>query len=618
MEYCVQKKTSLLCCADGGKSAILKNIFCCKGIGLIMKKQLIMQTLILIALMFLATACSDSSGPQPLPDVTAKAGFTEIEALPYRLAQIPYTSSRARIFYSFHPAREDSGSKPLFVLVNGGPGAATTDGLLSLNTAPMSSDLLRYESDPVFPNPYSWSEMGNLLYIDAPLTGYAYNFLPEGVSTPEDEFSLKNCNPFVDAGQVLRVVLRFLEDHPVIRKNPVILVGESYGGTRTTVMLNMMLFYGNYSPESQKDNVYQDETLVQEIQAHLDAVFPEKRGQTHRPEEVARQFGWHIMIEPQLTGKYQSQLTGIAYEEPGSVIYRIAEETETTYTPCPGGDPKCDPMENALNFVTETALRDMYKYDEEVTWSWVINAWSDAWLNFVSTATAMLEADMTQVTPFYAVNRVGVYKYGPKKEEIDTVQNWSGYANLSPGLKASISAFIQNREEILLKAGSAVSEAMQQGMDYVLLEEVFGELGSWDQYYTPLMNFDVYDAFYGDDALKYDVHPESPRYGRLFLENLPVVQVMITEAPLDLSVFASVLPYSFEGYQDIVTKVEVESSCLECDKSFTIWYRTDSLTGTATPEKRTVYFPYYAEAGHMVALSMPEKIRQDVALWMKN
>ena len=583
-----------------------------------MKKQLIMQTFILIALIFLATACSDSSGPQPQPTVTAEAGFTEIEELSYQLAQIPYISSRARIFYSYHPARENSGSKPLFVLVNGGPGAATTDGLLSLNTAPMSSDPLRYESDPVFPNPYSWSEMGNLLYIDAPLTGYAYNFLPEGISTPEDEFSLKNCNPFVDAGQILRVVLRFLENHPVIRKNPVILVGESYGGTRTTVMLNMMLFYGNYSPESQEDNIYQDETLVQEIQAHLDAVFPEKRGQTHRPEEVAHQFGRHIMIEPQLTGKYQSQLTGIAYEEPGSVIYRIAEETETTYTPCPEGDPKCDPMENALDFVIKTAKRDMYKYDEEVTWSWVINAWTDAWLCFVSTATDMLQTDITKITPFYAANRTGAYKYGHRREAIDSFQNWSGYANLSPGLKASISAFVMNREEILLKAESAVSDALQQGMDYVLLEEVFGELGAWDEYYTPLMNFDVYDGFYGNDALEYDVYPESPRYGRLFLENLPLVEVMITEAPLDLSVYASVLPYSFEEYPDIVATVEVETSCPECDKSFTIWYQPDSLTGTVTPEMRTVYFPYYAEAGHAVAVSMPEKIRQDVALWMKN
>jgi hypothetical protein len=578
-----------------------------------------MQFVILIILMFLATACSDSSGPKPSPAGTAEAGFTEIEALSYQLAQISYTSSRARVFYSFHPAQKDAQSKPLFVFVNGGPGAATTDGLLSLNTAPMTSDLLQYlkgEDAPVFQNPYSWSKMGNLLYVDAPLTGYAYNFLPKGVSTPEAEFTLKNCNPFIDAAQVLRVVLRFLENHPAIRNNPVILVGESYGGTRTTVMLNMMLFYENYSPESQGDRIYRDETLVQEIQAHLDAVFPETTGQVHDPEEVARQFGRHIMIEPQLTGKYQTQLTGIAFEEPGSVIYRIAEETETTYTPC--SEPGCDPVENALDFVLGTAKRDPYKYDEDVTWSWVINAWSDAWLNFVSTATAMLETDITQITPFYAANRTGAYKYGPRKEEIDAFQDWSSYENLSPSLKASISAFVQNREEILLKAERAVSEAMAQGTEYVYLKEVFGELGSWDEYYTFLMNFDVYDGFYGDDAVKYDVDPESPRYGRLFLENLPLVRVMITEAPWDLSVYASVLPYSFEEYADIVAGVEVETPCPECDKSFTIRYRTDSLTGTATPDTRTVYWPYYREAGHAVALSMPEKIRQDVALWMGN
>ena len=137
--------------------------------------------------------------------------------------------------------------------------------------------------------------------------------------------------------------------------------------------------------------------------------------------------------------------------------------------------------------------------------------------------------------------------------------------------------------------------------DYVFLEEVFGELGTWDLYYTFLMNFDVYAGFYSSDAVNYDVDPESPRYGRLFLENLPLVQVMVTEAPWDLSVYASVLPYSLEKYSDIVADVEVEMPCPECDKSFTIWYKPDSLSDTVTPEKRTVYFPYYSAAGHAVA-----------------
>ena len=577
-----------------------------------------MRFLILIALMCMVTSCSDSSGSNdPQTAYTAEAGFVDIEELSYQLDQTTYTSSRARLFYSFHPAEENSGSKPLFVFVNGGPGAATTEGLLSLNTAPMSSDSFDNDNDPVFRNPYSWSEMGNLLYIDPPLTGYSYNFFPDGVSTPDEEFSLKNCNPFIDAGQVLRAVLRFLENHPAIRGNPVILVGESYGGTRTTVMLNMMLFYGKYSPESREDNIYRDEALAQEIQAHLDTVFPENAGRVHAPKEVALQFGRHIMIEPQLTGKYLSELTGSAWEEEGSVIYRIAEETGTTYTPCPAGDSSCDPMQNALDFVMETAQRDLYKYDEFVLWSWIINAWSDAWFGFVDTASSMLQTDIAEITPIYAANRTGTYKFGPNKMGSDSFQDPSSFANLSPGFRTALYAYVNNQEAILSEAENAVNEKMLPGLEYTFLKEVFGELGAWDEYYTPLMNFEVYYGYYSNKAVECDVYPESPRYGRLFLENLPVVQVMITEAPLDLAIYASLLPYSFEKYTDIVTRVEVETPCTECDKSFTIWYQPDSLSSTATPEKRTVYFPYYAESGHMVTLSMPEKIRDDVALWME-
>ena len=160
--------------------------------------------------------------------------------------------------------------------------------------------------------------MGNLLYLDAPLTGYAYNFLPEGVSAPEAEFTLKNCNPFIDAAQVLRVLLRFLKNHPLIRNNPVILVGESYGGTRTTVMLNMMLFYRNYRPESRGDEYLPGRGFGKRNSGSSGRGIPGNQRAPRSRGSGPSIRGASIMIEPQLTGKYQSELTGIAFEKPGS------------------------------------------------------------------------------------------------------------------------------------------------------------------------------------------------------------------------------------------------------------------------------------------------------------
>jgi hypothetical protein len=43
------------------------------------------------------------------------------------------------------------------------------------------------------------------------------------------------------------VLLRFLKAHPQIQANQVVLVGESYSGTRVSTMLNLLLFYPGYA-----------------------------------------------------------------------------------------------------------------------------------------------------------------------------------------------------------------------------------------------------------------------------------------------------------------------------------------------------------------------------------
>ena len=104
--------------------------------------------------------------------------------------------------------------------------------------------------------------MGNLLYIDAPVTGFSYNVSPDAanLSGRISEFFLKgNFNPFIDAAQMTRVILRFLDNHPDIQANEVILVGESYSGTRVSTMLNLLLFHPKYADSGK---LYQDEPCL--------------------------------------------------------------------------------------------------------------------------------------------------------------------------------------------------------------------------------------------------------------------------------------------------------------------------------------------------------------------
>jgi predicted nucleic acid-binding protein len=71
----------------------------------------------------------------------------------------------------------------------------------------------------------------NLLYIDAPSTGFSY---PSNSETNKKDIGIDMDR---DAGIFLGVISRFLTRHPTIVANPVVLVGESYGGTRATFMI---------------------------------------------------------------------------------------------------------------------------------------------------------------------------------------------------------------------------------------------------------------------------------------------------------------------------------------------------------------------------------------------
>jgi hypothetical protein len=180
----------------------------------------------------------------------------------------------SRIFYSFHPADDCQASRPLAVLFNGGPGVSTAP-LMTLNTGPFA--LASYRGGEVAPNPHSWTRFANLLYVDARLTGFSYDLAPfAGTYTWH-----------ADTALFVRVLLRFLAEHLELRANRVALVGESYGGTRATRMLDVLLHYGERAGAE----------LESEIQAHYDAVF-DAAGQHVPPDVIAQQFGHQVLIQP--------------------------------------------------------------------------------------------------------------------------------------------------------------------------------------------------------------------------------------------------------------------------------------------------------------------------------
>ncbi len=230
------------------------------------------------------------------PSFVANAVFFDV---PPQEHGAPYP---ARMFTSFHPAEADAAHAPLLVFFNGGPGAATSLALLAYGTGAMTLDpadldrtvprtgvgeLPTGEVPVAHANSRSFTRFASTLHVDERQAGFSY-----GIGTSPSSpcrFSVMD-----DAVDFLRVLLAFFDAHEALRHVPLVLVGESYGGTRAVTMLHALLRYREAALPPD---------LVDAIQAHLDRVFPGSSGR-HPPEEIASHLR-AALIEPFVLGKLQ-------------------------------------------------------------------------------------------------------------------------------------------------------------------------------------------------------------------------------------------------------------------------------------------------------------------------
>ncbi|MFM8442453.1 MAG: S10 family serine carboxypeptidase-like protein [Methylococcus sp.] len=548
--------------------------------------------------------------------IAPESGFQEIEPIPFSFKQkgkrtLRYTSSRARIFYSLQPADQNPESQPTFVIFNGGPGCATSNGLMAWNTRTQTLDPLK--GNPIVANPHSWTALGNLLYIDAPASGFSYNLLdkPAGKLSRarlKREFTARNFNTYLDAAQMLRLVLRVLRSHAAISANPVILVGESYGGVRSTLMLDFLLHY----PEYNGQQFYRDPGLVQEVGDYLRTTLG---SQTADPASIARIFGRQLLIQPLVTGAHQLAETGSLFEAPDSIIRQLA----WNYRSCAQQGKRarqCKPESNALKFISQ-AGRSPYQYDWLVASDVYLLVAVDLRLLDIPTLSELLAQDPATITSLHASQRSQAYKTlttradleklmnGPRYERMDTTQQlWT--------LEAYLLSSLQGRQGATGVRNLAVNP-VENRLHGPTLEQQLGALNRWDAYFTGC-NSDALNAFYANNAVKanYLILPDDPSFGALFLRNLPYLKVFMTNARKDLVIYSDAIPPSFLRYQDQVADARVERSCPDaaCDGILRIQLKNSQL------QAQDIRYPAYAASGHMVSWTMPEKLLADVKDWL--
>lgn len=268
--------------------------------------------------------CTDADGQ--VRELAAEAGYIEVPGGEYTSLGAVRVSPTQRVFYSFHPADDAPEERPLAVFFNGGPGAATTAGLLAMNTAPFTLDPAHTGDVDIIENEHSFTRAYNVLYIDAPGTGFSYTLPLDSGEAPPDVLDMDR-----DAGVFNHVLLFFLRHHEALADGPVILVGESYGTIRAVQMVRQLL-----TPESLLDDgsAYGDAALYCTLQAHFVERGLLSASQPASSEldvtDLAEQFGYLTLVQHYLLGTQQKRYSVFAMDacQPEGAPHQCDESTE--------------------------------------------------------------------------------------------------------------------------------------------------------------------------------------------------------------------------------------------------------------------------------------------------
>jgi len=600
-----------------------------------------------------------AGGTAPLrAQLRSEAGFIPVEgSVSYfqfgsYFNRITMRTSPARIWYTFQPADEEAEAKPLFVFFNGGPGGATSCGLFTANTAKLTvfRDEVTGEA-AIVTNPATWTRAGNLLHLDARTAGFSYSLMTGAGDEVRRgrEFDAQNYNPFVDGADFVRVLLRFLADHPSIRANRVVLVPESYGGTRTTVMLNLLLYYRRYAGGG---SVFQDPALVTAVQAHYDAVFPVFAGDTVPPAVVAGQWGHQVLIQTTMSWHYQRRIMARMLEEPGSPLYQVAAETGVPYvlyadSPGAVADPAPADVMNYIHEWLWTVGRDAYHIAKPADYFSAQRAAATEFLTDVATLNLLTGVDVTAIAAMYASARADAYKTRAGGSGGAGVGNAASSASAASRLAAGRDGRVV-KGKLDSSAGRAATGRTAGGAvrtiayDFSALvgpppradklaawlapvgesemAAVFGSLRPWDRYFVGT-NQDVTSAFAWNKATlrNYPVqYSNSELYGRMFLENAAWVETFATNAAWDSVVYTAAVPEGLALHTDMLSSVVLDTAGpagAARPGRIVLTYRPSTVPGS-TVTTRTIRFPGYLLSGHAVTMTEPMEMLDDVIEWL--
>ncbi|MEM7038133.1 MAG: hypothetical protein AAF570_14205, partial [Bacteroidota bacterium] len=177
--------------------------------------------------------------------VTSLPGIGPVDNVQYA-GYAPFTpiggeKDAESLFYWFVGA-ENHTEQPTIIWTNGGPGSSSFWGFF-LENGPYTIETALGDPPTLRPNPTGWNHYANYMIFEHPLS-VTLSFANDEKNVPSD--------PEDGAKELYQALLHVVGLHPEIAKNPIILAGESYGGTYLPLLAREILD-GNARGETQLD-----------------------------------------------------------------------------------------------------------------------------------------------------------------------------------------------------------------------------------------------------------------------------------------------------------------------------------------------------------------------------
>jgi serine carboxypeptidase-like clade 1 len=143
-----------------------------------------------------------------------------------------------KLHYWFIESENAPATDPVVVWLNGGPGSSSLIGLLTENGQLVTNDeSLEHEIDgvpQVFNNPYSWSKLANVIYLESP-KGVGFSYC-EGAKKSADCVNTDEST----AQDAYEFLVNFFNLYPEYKANKFYLTGESYAGIYIPMLMDQI------------------------------------------------------------------------------------------------------------------------------------------------------------------------------------------------------------------------------------------------------------------------------------------------------------------------------------------------------------------------------------------